>query len=174
MEHPYEVSGSDGRDGGVSIALGSGAAVASGGGAGIGASVSALAPPVAVGIAGAAAIYGAWQVGDYIARHPSNPLSRPWVSPDIIAGPKAPPAPYCLPMDRVLPFPKRNFGPLVPPPPSAPGPPDRFSRCESAFTDCKESAGGDPRIEAICALSYAECVRNPGIPVIFPNGIWVK
>lgn len=64
--------------------------------------VGAYAPPVAVAVVGAGAIYGAWKLGDYVARHPSNPLSKPWVSPDIIRPPVS--RPYCEPIRRPLPW----------------------------------------------------------------------
>ena len=69
------------------------------GGAGIG----AIVPPLGLAIAGGALIYGAWDAGQTIARHPSNPFSHPWVSPDVIR-PPAPPITACYPKPKPIPW----------------------------------------------------------------------
>ncbi|WP_263975466.1 hypothetical protein [Leptolyngbya sp. 7M] len=70
--------------------------VAAGGVAG-----GAIVPPLGLAIASGALIYGAWDAGETIARHPSNPFSRPWVSPDVIR-PPVPPISACYPKPKPI------------------------------------------------------------------------
>jgi RHS repeat-associated protein len=101
--------------GGGSLAAGgtsAGGAAASGAAAG-GAAASgaaAILPPVAVAIAGAAAIYGAWKFGEWIADQPWNPLTHP----------APPPAPPTCPTRAVL---RPNPIPIPFPPPPMPAKP---------------------------------------------------
>ncbi len=113
----------------------------------------AFAPPVAVAAVGAAAIYGAWQVGDTIARHPSNPLSRPWVSPDVIR-PPSPQAsnkqPTCQPAPKLKPFPWT--------------PPFKFPIGPIGNGD------DDDDWEDTCSRLGGLCLRNPWLPPDSPFG----
>ncbi|MBK8812766.1 MAG: hypothetical protein IPN69_18825 [Acidobacteria bacterium] len=56
-----------GTDGGANLVLGGGALIG-GGGAALSAALVAAAPPAAVVVGGALLIYGAWELGEYIAR----------------------------------------------------------------------------------------------------------
>lgn len=143
-----------GTDGSTTLVLGGGAA--------IGGSVSlAWIPPVGIAIAGGALIYGAWHAGEYIARHPSNPLSHPWVSPDVIRPPASSPV-SC----RVRPRPT----PYSPIPPSSNPPPDEDGgdTCMRLLVLCLENPNQSGRRKAQwggkkdCGACYRECKADGG------------
>ena len=95
------------------------------------AALGVLAPPVGVVAVGGAAIYMSWQFGEEIARHPSNPLSRPWVSPDVIRPPLIPPIsqPYCQPAPRAIPWYRDRTIPWPDPNPDRSGCAEEISEC---------------------------------------------
>jgi hypothetical protein len=64
----------------------------------LGATAAAAAPVVAVVVVGGAAIYGAWQFGEWTARQPWNPFTRPRDLPQPRAVPKCDSPPKAIPL----------------------------------------------------------------------------
>jgi RHS repeat-associated protein len=113
--NPIKFVDPQGLDGGASIALGGGALI--GGGATTGGGLVALAPPAAVAAAGALAIYGAWQLGEYIASR-----NYPEQYPETQTLPRAKPDASCDTKPKVEPKPSPNLSatPRPFPPPNEP------------------------------------------------------
>jgi RHS repeat-associated protein len=88
---------------GAGTAAGAGAGAGAAAGAGLGAGAAALLPPVAVAAAGAAAIFGAWHLGEWIAEQPWNPLTHPRDLPQPRAVPKCDNPPKPIPFPPPLP-----------------------------------------------------------------------
>lgn len=89
-------------------------------------------PPVAVAVAGAALIYGAWQLGEWIAEQPWNPLTQPVPFPGH-PGPIAPNRP----------LPGRPAQPLPPPPTIQMAKGGRKNIQNEISDDMKRRFGGD-------------------------------
>ncbi len=128
------------------------------------AAAAGLLVPAAVVAGGALAIYVSWQVGETIARHPSNPLSRPWVSPDVIRPPYPPitmsptSQPYCKPISKAIPFPEAIPFPRVIPVPT----PERRN-CAEEIKGCTRMCAdrqGDPDFKKGFGGSLQQCIKN--------------
>ncbi len=103
------------------------------------AAISPYIPPLGVAVAGGAAIYGAYQFGEYIARHPSNPLSHPWGYPDIPVPITAKPGPACQPLPKAIPW--YSQPPIKYPIPVGPYPPQTPEKQEECYQKCQHLLG---------------------------------
>jgi hypothetical protein len=72
----------------------------------LGGAAAAALPPVAVAAAGAALIYGAWHLGEWIAEQPWNPLTHPRDLPQPRAVPRCDNPPKVIPIPAPPPAPR--------------------------------------------------------------------
>lgn len=132
-----------------------------------------LVPPLGVAIVGGAAIYVAWDLGDAIARHPSNPLSRPWIPTGTPLIPPAiaarPAGPVCQPLPRAIPWTRSPDIPFS-------TPSDGPDKCEIQYEMDSEicrylpTKGARGRCWESAAERLSACNRN--LPWIPPLVTW--
>jgi hypothetical protein len=110
----------------------------------LGGAAAAALPPVAVAAAGAAAIYGAWHLGEWIAEQPWNPLTHPRDLPQPRAIPK------CWNRPRI------PFIPIIPPlgPNNPPRDTDKEDEC---FKKCGHLLGWPGDYGNRFRKCYREC-----------------